>query len=65
MNILIFLFFIGPGPLDVRIKRLARQRDDAQDLNRRLRLDLEEEQNLSYSARGASTQEEIERYIQK
>merc|ERR1711922_57579 len=56
---------LGPGPLDVRIKRLARQRDDLQDMNRRLKLDLEEEKNLSSSARGANTQQEIERETKK
>ena len=54
---------VGPGPLDVRIKRLARERDDLQDINRRLKLDLEEEKNLSSSARGANAQQEIERYM--
>lgn len=56
---------LGPGPLDVRIKRLARQRDDLQDDTRRLKLDLEEEKNLSSSARGAYTQQEIERETKK
>jgi len=56
---------LGSGPLDVRIKRLARQRDDLQDMNRRLKLDLEEERNLSSSARGAITQQEIERETKK
>ena len=52
----------GPGPLDVRIKRLARQRDDLQDINRRLKLDLEEERNRAFANRGAGSQEELERY---
>jgi len=56
---------LGPGPLDVRIKRLARQRDDVQDHNRRLKLDLEEERNLSSSARGAANQIEMERETKK
>jgi len=56
---------LGPGPLDVRIKRLARERDDLQDINRRLKLDLEEEKNLSSSARGANAQQEIERETKK
>lgn len=56
---------LGPGPLDVRIKRLARQRDDLQDETRRLKLDLEEEKSLSSSARGAYTQQEIERETKK
>jgi hypothetical protein len=47
--------------LDVRIKRLARQRDDLQDINRRLKLDLEEERNRAATNRGLGTQEEIER----
>eukprot|EP00096_Caligus_rogercresseyi_P010841 TRINITY_DN4075_c0_g1_i1.p1 TRINITY_DN4075_c0_g1~~TRINITY_DN4075_c0_g1_i1.p1 ORF type:complete len:398 (-),score=73.13 TRINITY_DN4075_c0_g1_i1:315-1508(-) len=33
----------GSGPLDIRIKRLADERDDLQDLVGRLKLDLEEE----------------------
>merc|ERR1719495_2563522 len=56
---------LGSGTLDVRIKRLARQRDDLQDMNRRLKLDLEEERNLSSSARGASTQQELDREAKK
>eukprot|EP00095_Tigriopus_kingsejongensis_P010959 maker-scaffold129_size324999-snap-gene-1.24 protein:Tk10959 transcript:maker-scaffold129_size324999-snap-gene-1.24-mRNA-1 annotation:"leucine-rich repeat flightless-interacting protein 2" len=36
---------IGHGPLDVRIKRLADEKDDLQDSIRRLKLDLEEERN--------------------
>ena len=36
---------LGSGPLDVRIKRLADERDDLQDNVRRLKLDLEEEVN--------------------
>lgn len=51
----------GSGPLDVRIKRLAGQRDDLQDTVRRLKLDLEEERSRSSLARGAATQEELER----
>merc|ERR1711915_30814 len=43
----------------------ARQRDDLQDINRRLKLDLEEERNLSSSARGANAQQEIERETKK
>jgi len=38
---------LGPGPLDVRIKRLADDRDDLQDTVRRLKMDLEEEKNRS------------------
>merc|ERR1711971_1193308 len=38
---------LGTGPLDVRIKRLAGQRDDLQDTVRRLKLDLEEERSRS------------------
>lgn len=38
---------LGPGPLDVRIKRLADERDDLQDSVRRLKLDLDEERNRS------------------
>ena len=34
---------LGKGPLDVRIRRLAEQRDDLNDSVRRLKLDLEEE----------------------
>ena len=60
---LIDCLIVGPGPLDVRIKRLARERDDLQDMNRRLKLDLEEEKNLSSSARGANAQQEIERWV--
>ena len=51
----------GTGPLDVRIKRLAGQRDDLQDTVRRLKLDLEEERSRSSLARGAASQEELER----
>ncbi|TRY79396.1 hypothetical protein TCAL_05799, partial [Tigriopus californicus] len=36
---------LGQGPLDVRIKRLADERDDLQDSVRRLKLDLEEERS--------------------
>ena len=53
--------FPGTGPLDVRIKRLAGQRDDLQDTVRRLKLDLEEERSRSSLARGAASQEELER----
>merc|ERR1719479_439373 len=38
---------LGPGPLDVRIKRLAEERDDLQDNVRRLKMDLDEEKNRS------------------
>lgn len=38
---------LGSGPLDVRIKRLAEDRDDLQDTVRRLKMDLEEEKNRS------------------
>ena len=51
----------GPGPLDVRIKRLAGQRDDLQDSVRRLKLDLEEERSRTSLARGAASMDEIER----
>jgi hypothetical protein len=51
----------GSGPLDVRIKRLAGQRDDLQDTVRRVKLDLEEERSRSSLARGAASQEELER----
>ena len=34
---------LGKGPLDVRIRRLADERDDLSDAVRRLKLDLEEE----------------------
>jgi len=56
---------LGRGPLDVRIKRLAGERDDLQDTVRRLKLDLEEERSRSSLARGAATQEEIERETKK
>lgn len=56
---------LGSGPLDVRIKRLAGQRDDLQDTVRRLKLDLEEERSRSSLARGAASQEEIERETKK
>ena len=36
---------LGSGPLDVRIKKLAEERDDLQDTVRRLKMDLEEEKN--------------------
>ena len=45
-----FLYYIsglGSGPLDVRIKRLAEERDDLQDNVRRLKMDLDEEKNRS------------------
>ena len=45
-----FKFYIsglGSGPLDVRIKRLAEERDDLQDNVRRLKMDLDEEKNRS------------------
>ena len=51
----------GSGPLDVRIKRLAGQRDDLQDTVRRLKLDLEEERSRASMARGAADLEEMER----
>ena len=54
-------FSPGSGPLDVRIKRLASQRDDLQDTVRRLKLDLEEEHSKSSLQRGLAMQEEIER----
>jgi len=38
---------LGSGPLDVRIKRLAEERDDLQDSVRRLKMDLDEEKNRS------------------
>lgn len=53
--------FLGSGPLDVRIKRLAGQRDDLQDTVRRLKLDLEEERGRASLARGAADLEEAER----
>jgi len=56
---------LGAGPLDVRIKRLAGQRDDLQDTVRRLKLDLEEERSRSSLARGAASQEELERETKK
>jgi len=56
---------LGTGPLDVRIKRLAAQRDDLQDTVRRLKLDLEEERSKSSLQRGLATQEEIERETKK
>ena len=55
------LDFPGSGPLDVRIKRLAGQRDDLQDTVRRLKLDLEEERSRASMARGAADMEEAER----
>jgi len=56
---------LGSGPLDVRIKRLAGQRDDLQDTVRRLKLDLEEERSRSSLARGAASMDEIERETKK
>jgi len=56
---------LGSGPLDVRIKRLASQRDDLQDTVRRLKLDLEEEHSKSSLQRGLAMQEEIERETKK
>jgi len=56
---------LGSGPLDVRIKRMAGQRDDLQDTVRRLKLDLEEERSRSSLARGAASMEEIERETKK
>ena len=55
----------GSGPLDVRIKRLAGQRDDLQDTVRRLKLDLEEERGRASMARGAADMEEAERWGHK
>ena len=48
--------------MDVRIKRLAGQRDDLQDTVRRLKLDLEEERSRSSLAKGAASMDEIERF---
>jgi len=56
---------LGSGPLDVRIKRLAGQRDDLQDTVRRLKLDLEEERSRASMARGAADMEEAERETKK
>merc|ERR1719266_1124545 len=56
---------LGSGPLDVRIKRLAGQRDDMQDTVRRLKLDLEEERSRASMARGAADMEEMERETKK
>lgn len=56
---------LGTGPLDVRIKRLAAQRDDLQDTVRRLKIDLEEEHSKSSLQRGIAMQEEIERETKK
>jgi len=56
---------LGSGPLDVRIKRLAGQRDDLQDTVRRLKLDLEEERSRASMARGAADMEEMERETKK
>jgi len=56
---------LGSGPLDVRIKRLAGQRDDLQDTVRRLKLDLEEERSRSTLAKGAASMDEIERETKK
>ena len=47
---------LGKGPLDVRIRRLADERDDLSDAVRRLKLDLEEERQ-----RGARL--ERDRYV--
>lgn len=44
---------LGKGPLDVRIRRLANERDDLMDSVRRLKLDLEEERQ-----RGARLEKE-------
>lgn len=38
---------LGSGPLDVRIKKLAEERDDLQDTVRRLKMDLDEEKSRS------------------
>jgi len=43
---------LGSGPLDVRIKRLAEERDDLQDDVRRLKMDLDEEKNRSQAGNG-------------
>lgn len=43
---------LGSGPLDVRIKRLAEERDDLQDNVRRLKMDLDEEKNRSQAGNG-------------
>jgi len=56
---------VGGGPLDVRIKRLAGERDDLQDSLRRLKLDLEEERSRSSLARGAASVQDIERETKK
>merc|ERR1719461_2705372 len=56
---------LGSGPLDVRIKRLAGQRDDLQDTVRRLKLDLEEERSRASMARGGADMEEAERETKK
>merc|ERR1719300_2171613 len=56
---------LGTGPLDVRIKRLAGQRDDLQDTVRRLKLDSEEERSRASLARGHADQEEAERETKK
>ena len=53
----------GSGPLAVRIKRLAGQRDDLEDTVRRLKLDLEEERGRASLARGAADLEEAERWV--
>jgi hypothetical protein len=53
---------LGSGPLDVRIKRLADERDDLQDNLRRLKMDLEEEKNRNQRLeKTPSTPEDIER----
>ena len=45
--LLFYISGLGSGPLDVRIKRLAEERDDLQDNVRRLKMDLDEEKNRS------------------
>lgn len=52
---------LGPGPLDVRIKRLADERDDLTDSVRRLRMDLDEEKGRSQTLeRSKFTEEEAD-----
>ena len=48
-NFPFYLYFLGlgSGPLDVRIKKLAEERDDLQDTVRRLKMDLDEEKSRS------------------
>lgn len=48
---------LGSGPLDVRIKRLAEERDDLQDTVRRLKMDLDEEKNRSQKLEKSSPEE--------